>query len=155
MRFLCPFCHFAITAADDTRGYRTTCGSCGKNVLVPANPFDEGCVIGDFAIRSKLGEGSIGAVYKAFQLSLERVVALKILSDKYSTTVKGRTDFLREARAAATLVHNNLVQSYAVGEENGICYMAMTYIDGMTLKSRIRREGPIPCDEALHIVQLQ
>lgn len=153
MRFLCPFCHFAITAADDTRGYRTTCGSCGKNVLVPANPFDEGCVIGDFAIRSKLGEGSIGAVYKAFQLSLERVVALKILSDKYSTTVKGRTDFLREARAAATLVHNNLVQSYAVGEENGICYMAMTYIDGMTLKSRIRREGPIPCDEALHIVQ--
>ena len=109
-------------------------------------------MIGDFVIRAKLGEGAIGAVYKAFQLSLERIVALKILSNKHITE-KGLIEFQREARAAAKLIHVNLVQSYAVGEDNGICYMAMTYINGETLKSRIRRTGPIPCDEALHIIQ--
>ncbi len=153
MQFLCPFCNFTISVADAARGTRTVCDSCRKQVLVPAGEFDEGCVIGDFAILNKLGEGSIGTVYKAFQISLKRVVALKILSKKYSKTEKGRQEFLDEARTAAKLNHNNLVQSYAVGEIGDICYMAMTYIHGESLKSRIRREGAIPCDEALHIVQ--
>ncbi len=153
MQFLCPFCNFAISVAEKARGTRTLCDSCRKQVLVPAGQFDEGCIIGDFAIQSKLGEGSIGAVYKAWQISLKREVALKILSSKYSKTEKGRQEFLNEARTAAKLNHNNLVQSYAVGELDNICYMAMTYIHGETLRARIRREGAIPCDEALHIVQ--
>lgn len=152
MRFFCPFCNFAISADDSARGYRAVCGACGKSVLVPAGLFDDGRIIGDFIIRSKLGEGSIGAVYKAMQISLERIVALKILSKKHMTQ-KGVAEFLKEARAAAKLTHTNLVQSYAVGEEDGVCYMAMTYINGETLKSRIKREGRIATDEALHIVQ--
>ena len=152
MRFLCPFCNAVITVENSALGYRTVCSSCGKSVLVPSGEFDEGRVIGDFAIRSKLGEGSIGAVYKAYQISLERVVALKILTKKFKTA-KGVTEFLHEARNAARLCHTNLVQSYAVGEEDGLCYMAMTYVTGETLRARIQREGAIPCDEALHIVQ--
>jgi len=152
MRFLCPFCNAVITVDDSALGYRTACSSCGKSVLVPSGEFDEGRVIGDFAIRSKLGEGSIGAVYKAYQISLERVVALKILAKRFENA-KGVTEFLREARNAARLCHTNLVQSYAIGQEDGLCYMAMTYITGETLRARIRRDGRIPCDEALHIVQ--
>ena len=152
MRFQCPFCNNVIEIPDEYRGYRVACSSCDKRIIAPSTPFEEGCVIGDFVIRAKLGEGAIGAVYKAFQLSLERIVALKILSNKHITE-KGLIEFQREARAAAKLIHVNLVQSYAVGEDNGICYMAMTYINGETLKSRIRRTGPIPCDEALHIIQ--
>lgn len=152
MRFLCPFCNSAITAEDDARGFRVQCSGCEKSILVPSGQFDTGCVIGDFAIRSKLGAGAIGSVYKAYQISLERIVALKILSKKYMT-IRGVEEFLREARSAANLSHPNLVQSYAVGEDQGICYMAMLYINGETLKTRIRREGSIPCDEALHIIQ--
>lgn len=152
MRFLCPFCNFIYSVDESALGCRVVCGACRKSVMVPASPFSEGRVIGDFAIRTKLGEGSIGAVYKAYQMSLERIVALKVLTSKYMTA-KGQSEFLREARAAAKLIHTNLVQSFAVGEEEGVCYMAMTYINGETLKARIKRDGKIPCDEALHIVQ--
>ena len=120
--------------------------------MVPVGRFEDGCIIGDFLIKSKIGEGSIGAVYLATQLSLERQVALKILSPEYSTQ-KGINDFLNEARAAAKLSHINLVQSFAIGEEDNICYMAMTYITGETVRKRILRDGKIPVDESLHIIQ--
>lgn len=152
MRFQCPFCNYVISVPDEYMGYRVSCTSCDKSINIPSTPFEMGCVIGDFVIQTKLGAGAIGAVYKAFQISLERIVALKILSNEHITP-KGLIEFQREARAAAKLIHVNLVQSYAVGEDNGICYMAMTYINGETLKSRIRRGGPIACDEALHIIQ--
>ncbi len=152
MRFRCPFCYYIISADEASRGYPVECSGCGKSVNVPAGKFDPGCVIGDFAIDRKLGAGAVGAVYHATQLSLNRDVALKILSADY-TTKNGTKDFLREARSAAGLTHPNLVQALAVGEEDGICYLAMTYINGETLKARLRREGRIPVDEALHIVQ--
>ena len=152
MRFRCPFCFYAINADESARGYSMTCPSCAKTVKVPVGRFEDGCIIGDFLIKSKIGEGSIGAVYLATQLSLERQVALKILSPEYSTR-KGINDFLNEARAAAKLSHINLVQSFAIGEEDNICYMAMTYVTGETLRKRILREGRIPVDESLHIIQ--
>lgn len=152
MRYRCPFCYYTITADDQSRGYLVKCAGCGKNVQIPPGRFDPGCIIGDFVILGKLGAGSIGSVYKAVQLSLDRQVALKILSPEYSSE-HGIEDFLREARTAAKLSHANLVQSLAVGEEEGYCYMAMTYVNGENLKSRLRREGRIPVDEALHIVQ--
>lgn len=152
MRFRCPFCYYTITVDDMSRGYPVVCAGCNKEVMIPPGRFDPGCIIGDFVILEKLGAGSIGSVYKATQLSLDRQVALKILSPEY-TTSKGIDDFLREARAAAKLTHTNLVQAYAVGEDDGFCYMAMTYVNGENLRTRLRREGRIPVDEALHIVQ--
>lgn len=152
MRYRCSFCYYAITVDDRSRGYPVKCAGCGKTVQIPPGKFDPGCIIGDFVIIEKLGAGSIGSVYKATQLSLDRQVALKILSPEYSSG-HGIKDFLREARSAAKLSHANLVQSLAVGEEDGICYMAMTYVNGENLKSRLRREGRIAVDEALHIVQ--
>ena len=118
MRFRCPFCFYAINTDESARGYSMTCPSCAKTVMVPVGRFEDGCIIGDFLIKSKIGEGSIGAVYLATQLSLERQVALKILSPEYSTQ-KGINDFLNEARAAAKLSHINLVQSFAAGAGGG------------------------------------
>ena len=152
MRFKCPFCSYIIKSDDTYRGYKIKCPSCEKAVLVPISPFERDCVIADFVIEAKIGKGSIGTVYKATQVSLDRKVALKVLSPEY-TNSKGISDFLREARAAAKLSHTNIVQSLAVGEEDGTCYMAMTYITGQTLKDKIGREGKIPVDEALHIGQ--
>lgn len=152
MRYRCPFCYYTIAVDDMSRGYPVVCAGCGKTIQIPPGKFDPGCIIGDFVILDRIGAGSIGTVYRATQLSLDRQVALKILSPEY-TTSKGIDDFLREARAAAKLSHTNLVQALAVGEEDGICYLAMTYVNGENLKARLRREGRIPVDEALHIAQ--
>ena len=152
LRFACPFCHFQISVDESDAGGRIVCPACSKTVAIPASRFDNGCIIGDFIIQSKIGAGAAGTVYLAQQISLEREVALKVLSHK-NMTEKGVATFLNEARAAAKLSHVNLVQSYAVGEDDGYSYMAMTYIRGETLKSRLKRERRIPIDEALHIVQ--
>ena len=152
LRFACPFCHFQISVEESDAGGRIVCPACAKTVAIPATRFDNGCIIGDFVIQSRIGAGSAGTVFLAQQISLEREVALKVLSHK-NMTEKGVATFLNEARAAAKLSHVNLVQSYAVGEDDGYSYMAMTYIKGETLKSRLKREKRIPIDEALHIVQ--
>ncbi|MBR2426329.1 MAG: serine/threonine protein kinase [Lentisphaeria bacterium] len=152
MRFSCPFCHYAISVDDSVMGFRTECQGCNKNILVPAHRFDEGCIIGDFIINSHLGKGAVGDVYKATQITLDRPVALKVLKQQ-SMTEKGVKAFMKEARSASRLSHINLVQSYAVGTDEGYIYMAMTYIKGETLRSRLKRIGIVPVDEALHIIQ--
>ncbi len=152
MRFQCPFCNFHIEADSKDMGLEAQCPSCESSIRIPVSQFEEGCIIGDFIIKEKIGTGSIGTVYKAEQISLERIVALKILSPQY-TNKAGIISFLNEARQAATLSHPNLVQSLAVGAEGRICYMAMNFIQGETVKDIILREGPYPEDEAMHIVQ--
>jgi serine/threonine protein kinase len=151
MRFQCSFC-LSIIETDFPSGTKVECPSCGRTAFVPKSRFEENCIIADFVIRDKIGSGSIGTVYRAVQLTLERDVALKILSPEL-TTPKFAASFLREARAAAKLSHTNLVQAFAVGEEDGICYLAMNFIDGESLKNRLEREERIPIDEALHIAQ--
>jgi len=152
MRFECPLCGFLVEAQDEDKGLTAQCPSCENTIKIPSSMFDEGCVIGDFVINEKIGTGSIGSVYKAEQISLERTVALKILSPQY-TTKAGIKSFLKEARQAAMLSHPNLVQALAVGSEGKICYMAMNFIQGKTVKDVIHNEGPYPEDEALHIIQ--
>lgn len=151
MRFQCSFCS-SIVSTDLPPKTRLECKSCGHSCFVPAGPYEEHCVIGDFVIGEEIGSGSIGKVYHAVQLSLGREVALKILSPELSSS-RFIDSFLHEARAAAQLSHVNLVQAYAVGEEDGVCYLAMNYIKGETLSDRLEREKRIPADEALHIAQ--
>ena len=115
LHFACPFCHFHISVEESDAGGRILCPACGKTVAIPSTRFDNGCIIGDFIIQNRIGAGSAGTVYLAQQISLEREVALKVLSHK-NMTEKGVTTFLNEARAAAKLSHVNLVQSYAQDE---------------------------------------
>ena len=152
MRFRCPFCFLAVNTPAESCGYQIQCPNCRHLVTVPAGRFQAGCVIGDYLIKEKIGEGSNAAVYLATQLSLERQVALKVLSPEFSTCA-GIDQFLREARAAAKLNHINLVQTFAVGKEDEFYYLAMTCIIGETISARLKRKGKIPVDEALHIIQ--
>ena len=151
MRFQCSFCSSIVSTALPPNT-RLECSSCGHSCFVPATKFEEHCVVGDFIIGEEIGAGSIGKVYHAVQLSLGREVALKILSPELSSS-NFIDSFLHEARAAAQLSHPNLVQAYAIGEEDGVCYLAMNYIQGETLSDRLEREKRIPADEALHIAQ--
>ena len=152
MRFQCPFCSYITENEISQLGQKVSCPSCKQSIMIPSDNRQQGCVIGDFILREKLGAGSLATVFKSTQISLGREVALKVLSNEY-TDFKGVSDFLKEARAAAKLNHPNLVQAYAVGEDNGSCYLAMDYVKGQTLKDIIQSDEEIPIDKALHIIQ--
>jgi serine/threonine protein kinase len=102
--------------------------------------------LGDFEIVRELGRGGMGVVYEARQISLNRNVALKVLSAGLGLTEKAVGRFRREAEAAARLHHTNIVPVYATGEDKGIHYYPMELIDGPSLDHVIRglRQGDAP-----------
>jgi serine/threonine protein kinase len=108
--------------------------------------------VGDFEILGKLGQGGMGAVYRARQRSLDRQVALKILPASLEADADFVNRFQREARVAASLSHANLVKVYASGQADGCHYIAMELIEGQTLGDLLKQTGPLPANEALRII---
>ncbi len=104
-----------------------------------------------YRLIAKLGEGSMGAVYQAKQLSMDRLVAIKVLAPRLSRNQKFVERFMREARAVAKLNHINIISGIDVGESNGINYFAMEYVNGPTLMSILKRGGAIDEKRALNI----
>src|SRR5215831_15962648 len=95
--------------------------------------------LGDFEILREIGRGGMGVVYEARQVSLNRRVALKVLSGGLGLTPKAVQRFHREAEAAAKLHHTNIVPVYATGEQDGTHFYAMELIDGPSLDQVIRQ----------------
>ena len=91
--------------------------------------------IGDYQLVREIGRGGMGVVYEAFQVSLRRRVALKILPFTVANDAKQISRFKNEAQAAAQVQHPNIVPVYAVGEENGVHYYVMQLIEGQSLTS--------------------
>jgi serine/threonine protein kinase len=111
-------------------------------------PLSAGSVIGDFEILAELGRGGMGVVYRARQLSLNRVVALKVLATAAVQSERGVTRFAREAQAAARLHHTNIVPIYAQGREGGHFFYAMELIEGESLDRVLRRQRASPAAQA-------
>lgn len=153
MRFQCPLCRKVVAAAKSQMGQQLQCGNCNEIVTAPASRFSTGSVIADFVIMKEIGRGGMGVVYLVHQLSLDRPAALKILLDSYCQNPEFVANFIKEARLAAKLNHPHIVQAYAVGEDEGIFYFAMEYIDGETLKDILRREKVIQIDQAVILIQ--
>jgi hypothetical protein len=101
-------------------------------------PSENGRRLGDFEILRELGRGGMGIVYEASQVSLNRKVALKVLSGGLGLTSKAVQRFHREAEAAAKLHHTNIVPVYATGEDDGTHFYAMELIDGPSLDHVIK-----------------
>src|SRR5262245_29528298 len=95
--------------------------------------------LGDFEIVREIGRGGMGVVFEARQVSLNRPVALKVLSGSLGLSAQAVPRFRREAEAAAKLHHTNIVPIYATGAENGTHFYAMELIDGPSLDSVIRQ----------------
>ncbi|HEX8847814.1 MAG TPA: UvrD-helicase domain-containing protein [Pyrinomonadaceae bacterium] len=106
--------------------------------------------IAHYRILEALGAGGMGAVYKAYDEKLGRVVALKVLPPEAISQEDRRRRFLQEARAASALNHPHILTVYEVGEDDGIPYMAMEYIEGETLRQRITARA-LALKEALEI----
>ncbi|MBR3688011.1 MAG: protein kinase, partial [Lentisphaeria bacterium] len=153
MRFQCSSCGRIVAVDDIDAGIMVQCGHCGSVVQVPPTRLSRGSVIADFIIRRAIGQGGMGTVYLSHQITLDRPAALKILAESYANNAEFVALFIKEARAAAKLNHPHIVQAYAVGEDDGLLYFAMENIDGETMKDVLEREGVIPVDQALNIIQ--
>ena len=106
---------------------------------------------GRYELIEKTGGGGMAVVYKAKCHLLNRYVAVKILRPDLVENEEFVTRFKRESQAAASLSHPNIVNMYDVGQEDDIHYIVMEYVDGMTLKEYIRKEGRLSCEEAVRI----
>jgi len=108
-----------------------------------------GTRVAGYQILDKLGEGGMGVVYKAVDVSLDRVVALKALTAELAKNPELEQRFRAEARAQASLNHVNLATLYAFLVEGGSAWMVMEFIEGETFASMVQRRGPIPSQEAV------
>jgi TolB-like protein len=117
----------------------------GKHQLAPDQK------VGGYILLAKLGAGGIGEVWKARDPRLNRVVALKFIAAERPGLYPVR-DLLREARAASALNHPNIVTIFEVGGGEESAYLAMEYVEGETLRARLKRP-PLPAEEALEIAQ--
>src|SRR6266568_1907760 len=99
-----------------------------------------GTRLGRYEIRSQLGEGGMGEVYLAEDTRLHRKVALKVLPTELAANKDRMRRFEQEAQAAGALSHPNIAQIFEIGEHDGTHYIAMEFIDGVTLREKIHRE---------------
>jgi predicted Ser/Thr protein kinase len=108
--------------------------------------------LGDFEIQEEIGRGGMGQVYRARQISLDRDVAIKILPGNLSEVAEFRERFDIEAKAVASLVHENILQMYSKGvTDDGVHYFAMEYVDGEDLGSMLKNGKTFSESEALGI----
>ena len=109
-----------------------------------------GTVLGRYEIRSLLGQGGMGAVYRAADTSLGRDVALKVLDPAVAVDPERVHRFLQEARAASALNHPNIIAIHEAGESNGTRFIATELVEGTTLRAMLE-QGPLPMTQALDI----
>jgi serine/threonine-protein kinase len=112
-----------------------------------------GQILGDFRVLRRLGQGGMGQVYLAEQISLKRKVALKLLRSDLAANEVSLARFKNEAEAVARATHANIVQVYAIGESNGLHFMALEYVEGRNLREYLEKKGPPEILLALSIMR--
>ncbi|MCM3876963.1 MAG: serine/threonine protein kinase [Thermoanaerobaculia bacterium] len=117
-----------------------------------ADSIPPGTRFGDYEILEELGVGGMGRVYRARDLTLERLVALKTLAHQFSSDANFVQRFLKEARAAARLNHPNIVQIYDFGCVDSVYYLAMEFVDGHSLGTYLKR-GHFSETESIQIIR--
>lgn len=119
---------------------------------VKRDPYSGKLLKGRYSVQSKIGEGGMGSVYLAEQVSIGRKVALKVLQGNYASDDEFIGRFRREARLAASLNHRNIVTVYDFDQsDDGSLFIAMEYLQGEKLSEVIRKEGPLDISRAVRL----
>ena len=125
-----------------------------QDVLDSLSPTDDPHKLGrlgSYEITGVVGVGGMGVVLKAVDPSLDRVVAVKVMAPSLANNEKARKRFSREAKAAAAVLHPNVVPIHSVASDGAIPYLVMAYVRGGSLQKRIENEGSLPIVEILRI----
>ncbi|MBE7466187.1 MAG: protein kinase [Planctomycetes bacterium] len=109
--------------------------------------------VGPFELLQKLGEGGMGAVYKARDTQMDRIVALKVIKPEFTSNKLFVERFKREVRATGQLNHPHIVSAYAAGEAEGVFYLAMEFVEGQSLIGALQSLGKLPESKAIEIVR--
>ena len=155
MHIRCPHCHNPIDVVNDDPSGDVSCPSCGscfnlaKDTETAQDDGTHGKTLGHFQLLHCLGQGAFGAVWKARDTKLDRIVAIKI-PRKENLTEADAEKFLREARAAAQVRHPNIVSVHEVGREDGCIYIASDFIDGASLDEWVQAH-PLTVRESVEL----
>ncbi len=123
-------------------------------VLSPAQAPDELGRLGGYRVLAVLGVGGMGVVFKAEDVGLRRMVALKaMLPHLAGASSSARARFVREAQATAAIQHDNIVTIHQVGQDGDVPFLAMQLLDGESLAARLQREGPLSCQDMCRIAR--
>lgn len=152
MRIVCPQCGAPLAPTDRDSENRWVCPQCGCKVARPAAPSAPFPAFEDYEILDVLGRGGMGVVYRARQRSLGRLVALKMIRTGDQASPRERARFRMEAEAAARLQHPHIVQIYEVGEQSGSPYLALEFIDGVSL-AQVLGGRPQPPRESARLIE--
>jgi serine/threonine-protein kinase len=109
----------------------------------------EGERLGHFDLEEFIGGGGMGAVFRALDTMLNRIVAVKVLSSDQSSDEDTQRRFRNEAQSAARLDHENIARVYYVGEDRGVHYIVFEYIEGINIRELVSRDGPLPLSDAI------
>lgn len=127
-----------------TRAHRRSSTSTSTEPqLTPGQEF------GSYTIESKIGEGGMGHVYHARHVTMDRDVALKVLTPKLMDSPDAVARFHREIKAAAKLQHPNIVTAFDAGEQDGLHFLVMEFVDGRDLSSYVKSKGPLSLKQAI------
>ena len=120
-------------------------------LLTPSeNPHHLGR-LGIYEVTGVIGVGGMGVVLKAIDPPLERIVAVKVMAPQFATNERARKRFSREAKAAAAVIHPNVIPIHHVSNNEKIPYLVMSYHRGGSLQKRLDQNGPLPIEEVLRI----
>jgi serine/threonine-protein kinase len=119
--------------------------------LQPAQQPDSMGRLAHYEVLQEVGSGGMGIVLKAFDTSLRRVVAIKVMAPHLASNAAARRRFVREAQAAAAVAHEHVVAIHAVADQHDPPYLAMQFIEGKTLQERLDKSGPLSVREVLRI----
>lgn len=111
-------------------------------------PLSAGTKLGPYKVEAPLGAGGMGEVYRARDTRLDRLVAVKVLAARLSSSPEAKRRFDREARAISSLNHPNICTLYDIGHQDGIDFLVMEYLEGETLADRLMK-GPLPPEQVL------
>ncbi|HEV3122184.1 MAG TPA: tetratricopeptide repeat protein [Isosphaeraceae bacterium] len=125
--------------------------SAERHFLEPSDDPQSLGRFGAYEVLGLVGRGGMGIVYKAYDASLKRVVAVKVLAPALASEALARRRFIREAQAAAAICHPNVVNIHAVDEVRGLPYLVMQFVSGQSLQEKLERFGPIGVTEILRI----
>ena len=113
----------------------------------------EGFILGQYRVLEELGRGGMGQVYKAVHQTMGRFVALKVLAPELTKTEKARSLFQSEVKAAAKLVHPNIVTAFDANHTGDRFFLVMEYVDGPNLSQLVKEQGPLPVEQACEYIR--